>query len=422
MVLSEFPNQQYSTKTRRTLKIKLDFHAEVKLDSDIAAIQIFTPSEMKKFQISFIINQESQYFYRILNVQMFNGYFSDFSIQKQIESGCTTEVFGVMKMHPEDFDGTNLMISDEQQQPLFSISLSDIEKDGFIIVPHYGVAIVNIETPSSKVFEYFDYLFQLKGKTVLERIMAVPERSLEDALLEFRGKRIFYAPIGIEGIRAKGAITPEGFFSVASQFIRKVPGPDTKRIYWPLEYNQIQFIWGMDSKYDLSQGIPIWMRKPEDRRYCNNLPIFETYWKAQPNLSIYQIGFTSLVDFSNRKDLSKGDEIPIGLFRLRIINHEAENRSVFLSVNIGSLSSLFPDATILESIFDVVKVKPLNIPSDSFEVQWMRNNDRKDIRTEFKMVIKAEKIQISTDDKGIITLKLDLSHKMEKILDFAIPF
>jgi hypothetical protein len=422
LAITELPKENYSTKIRRTLKIKILFTNTIDLENDIDSISILTPSVLSHHQLSIITSLKNPYFSSNIDIRLFNGYFSDRSINKQIETNSTFEILGCFASHSEDFDRTNLMLFDSNHNPLFSVGLEDIKRDGFVAVLDYGVVIIDASNPKIRDLDYETNISHLKGKTVLQRVKDLPERCLDDALLEFRGKRIFYAPIGLEGVRAKGAITPEGFFSVASQFIRKVQGPDSKRLYWNSEYSQLQFYWGVDSEFDFSKEIPICMRKPEFRGYCDNLPIFETRWAIQPHLEIQQIGFATSSEINTPTIMPRGDLIPIGMFRYIIHNRDEKEHRLFLSIKIGALSSLFPDSIILDSIFDEVFHKKAENQSDRYELSWNRLDQIKNIQNEYKVMVKGIGLNFESKESGLITISFVVGAKSESIIDFALPF
>ncbi len=420
--INELPSEKYSTRIRRTLKLKIIFTNIVDLDKDIDAMNIFTLSSLSHHQLTIIISPNNPDFASNIDVRMFNGFFSDGTISKQVRTNSIFDIFGRIPSHSEDFDRTLLMIYNSAHTPLFSVALEDIKKDGFVAVLDYGIIIIDASTLISKDLEYDTFTSKLKGQTVLQRVREIPERCLESALLEFREKRIFYAPIGLEGVRAKGAITPEGFFSVASQFIRKVQGPDSNKLYWNSDYNQIQFFWSVDSDFNFSQGIPLWMKKPIIRGYRDNFPVFETKWAPHPYLEIQQSVFATIPEINDGSVMPKADSIPIGMFRYKVLNRDVQTHRIFLSIKIGSLASLFPDSVILDSIFDEVRSESLEHHSDCFEISWKRREKVKNIQNEYKMVVKGKELKIDKTEGNLFILSFVVDSHSEYSLNFAIPF
>jgi hypothetical protein len=239
----EFPMEKFSTHRRRTLKCKLYFNPKEITINQIKACQIFTPTKLTKHKFTILSNNKDSFKNKLPSMHIFNGFFPNYQItENEFKIGAEYSILGAIPQYSEDYDGTLITLLTDQKENGFTFSLQDLLKEKSIVIPELGFAVIQENTG-----QFYENLSKSRqGKTILSQVRESPLRQLDDALKEFQGKLSFYAVIGCDGVRAKCAVTPEGFLSVGSQFMRKVVHADTPRLYWHKEYSQWQFLWGID--------------------------------------------------------------------------------------------------------------------------------------------------------------------------------
>ncbi|MHA1714077.1 MAG: hypothetical protein ACTSXP_00395 [Promethearchaeota archaeon] len=425
----EIPGEKYSTFIRRSLKIRIRFDPDFIIGDSIKSCQIFTTTVLHEATFCILCDPAKTSLHSTFSIELFNGFHDDGSIKKAgCEFGSIYTIFGEVALHPENFDGTLVTVRNQQDNSCFTFSLKDLEKEHSIALPDLGYAVVE-----GKQNQGYDGILRsnLEGKTVLTQVDELPTRRLKDALNEFEGKKIFYAVIGCEGVRAKAAVLPEGFISVGSRFIRKVPRSDTPRIYWKQEYSQWQFLWGIDQ--EINDTIPKWLSHPKKRGYVENLPIFSTTWTPTAGkIEITQEVFATPVDGTRVGKEPEGDTIPIALMKHCLYNIDSSKHIIHFQLRIGELSTLSSETLVLDSLFPrlLIEEKKVTDGKMSLTLRWFNITTKTLSKTLASSIEARLSILVATPrflpelstNKGILNMKIELKPHHQVILEWKIPF
>ncbi|MDI7277241.1 MAG: hypothetical protein QME94_14795, partial [Anaerolineae bacterium] len=127
-----------------------------------------------------------------------------------------------------------------QAQPSFSVDLSAVAEGEVVYLPHLGVAVARSEGyPGLAAIR--SRWEAGRGRTVYERVAALPEQTWERAWAEMPAKKRLYFVLGCEGARQKFRLEPNGDLVLLQNFVRRVPGRDTDRLTWQGEGLYLRF-------------------------------------------------------------------------------------------------------------------------------------------------------------------------------------
>ncbi|MCL6429700.1 MAG: hypothetical protein K6V36_02425 [Anaerolineae bacterium] len=201
------------------------------------------------------------------------------------------------------YDRTILTVRCEAQQS-FSVDVNALAEGEPVYLPHLGVAVARGDGFAGLAAIRSSWE-ATRGRTVYERVAALPEQTWERVWAEMPRQGRLYFVLGCEGSRQKFRLEPNGDLGLLENFIRKVRGRDTDRLVWQGEALYVRF------------GLP----EPDVRELMEGyLPIMQSGWATAP-IAWRQEALATWLLADIADDTSKpGDDPVVALLRFTATN------------------------------------------------------------------------------------------------------
>ncbi len=358
----EFPEENFAANFRRTLKIRVELNKEVVNVESVKGVHIYSTSTRTRESFSLEICASEKQSVNKFRAEAFNGLFvqeqeipkpTNYVREIEFLREQYVDILCANKAHEHSFDETLVTIipilnSESIIRP-FTFAMDDLRKRDFLFIPDLGV-LVKKEGKDCTYEQLIRQSSDSPNFSIYERIFHRPDQTFNQAMKEFEEKAPFYMVLGCEGTRSKCAVTVAGDLYTSSQYIRKVPGPDTPQLFWDLMFAGITFAWAVGNE----PIPPEVFKRPVTREIEDGyLPIIHTKWKdLVTGISITQTAFTTVLSGTKVNVKPPGDAPILGMLKFTITNDSPDAREVHWSMRAGQCASLDMVEQPLQPLFN----------------------------------------------------------------------
>ncbi len=233
---SEIPEaKDYNVTFRRTLKLRITLDRP--RPKPRASIYTATEIVKRKFTVQLGCGLRGRPI-PDPKVEVYNGFLDEVRTPSARDPRLYISIIAA-RPGPFSHDGT--IVTVRSSQASFSFRPEDMTPERPIWVPDLRVLVADASANVRYSPKYVRSI--VTGRSTYDRIRDMPEQSLASAVKDDPPKRPMHFVVGVEGSRQKFGIEINGDIFAGIGFIRKVPGPETSRIFWEGSRLYLRFDW-----------------------------------------------------------------------------------------------------------------------------------------------------------------------------------
>ncbi len=428
----EFPKENLDVTYRRTLKIRVYFDKDEYFQRVPSDVHVHTDSS--RVNQTFVVSSPRATSLKdpTFIASSWNGYFlNEWEESRETRRTCTFDkgfsvaagISGLANASDE-----TIITIDVPACGKFSFKCSDVEKHGRVLIPdlemlvqHEGQEISykeaiqrwitsrQVDVQESPEDESQSGAF---SNTIYDSLFKMDEQKLHHAMERFSGKQRMHFVLGCDGTRAKCALSRSGNIFISNRYLLKVPGPDTRQVFWKKQYYKVGFKFSVNNEFfgpDLANEIA-------DRVLLDRfLPIITSQWNLGP-ITVVQEAFATQLNRTvpGKQPMANDNVVVMVCFKIK--NHDRLPQTINLHVITGEVTAV-DDTEMPSRVFSDVYFNPTSTINAKM-IELSGNG----VPSYFMHVHHGEtKIENHHDGFNPFSLKFLLEPQEEQVLYFRVP-